>query len=231
MKTKKFFAFSLVITLLLSFLCVSATASFDGSLADGADDVANVVNAINASFSGDEFGGIYYDGDILVVNVVAPTDFGERSSSMRRIDSGMDVEYRTVRYSLQELEEVKNLLTPVMDDFGISILDANEITNQVDIFLKSCDAKAVEEIKAYVAEKHGPVEFLNFVDQGNKVLISTVADRDFSPAFDSSNGLVPDEAGTARTRYFSGAEIRIGNGFYTLGPALSSSKAYSAGHR
>lgn len=230
MKTKKFFVFALVITLLLSLLCISATASSYDLFTDSTDDVTSIVNSIYSNFTADELGGIYYDGDTLVINVVASTDFWEPGSSVQKINSNIDMEYRMVKYSLQELEDVKDFLTPSMNDFEISILDANEVTNQVDIYLKNYNKETIKEIKAYVAENHYDVEFLNFIDNGNKVLISTVANRDSLSAPNNSNDAASDEAGTARTRYLSGAKIVIGNSAYTLGPALSSSKAYSAGH-
>lgn len=230
MKAKKFFAFSLVLALLLSLLCISAAASSHDVSADSSDDVTSTVNFINSNFTSDEFGGIYYDGDTLVVNVVDSTDFWAHNSAVQKIDSNIDVEYRMVKYSLQELENVKEFLTPLMHDFEISILDANEVTNQVDIFLSNYDEEIIEDIKAYVAENLFNIDFLNFIDNGDKVLVSTVAYDLSASTFDVWDDVILDEAGVARTRYFPGAGIIIGNGGYTLGPALSSSQAYSAGH-
>lgn len=113
------------------------------------------------------------------------------------------------------------------------MLDANEITNQVDISLKDYSDDNIESIKAAVLSHGGKTDYLNFIDDSNNVIRSTVGyetDNNASPF--SLYGKVPVSftAKASTTQYLTGGKILIGNYAYTLGPALSASKAYSAGH-
>ena len=181
-----------------------------------------------------EFGGLYYEGDTLVVNVVAAQKSESLSSRFNEKAPGaVNVEYRTVTYSLSELERIKNFLTEYMSDYSIMMLDANEITNQVDISLKDYSDDNIESIKAAVLSHGGKTDYLNFIDDSNNVIRSTVGyetDNNASPF--SLYGKVPVSftAKASTTQYLTGGKILIGNYAYTLGPALSASKAYSAGH-
>ena len=67
---------------------------------------------LTAEMSSNEFGGLYYEGDTLVVNVIA----SQKATSLRpqlaqKAPEDIDVEYRTVTYSLSELERIKNCLS------------------------------------------------------------------------------------------------------------------------
>ena len=120
-----------------------------------------------------------------------------------------------------------------MSDYSIMMLDANEITNQVDISLKDYSDDNIESIKAAVLSHGGKTDYLNFIDDSNNVIRSTVGyetDNNASPF--SLYGKVPVSftAKASTTQYLTGGKILIGNYAYTLGPALSASKAYSAGH-
>ena len=189
---------------------------------------------LTAEMSSNEFGGLYYEGDTLVVNVIA----SQKATSLRpqlaqKAPEDIDVEYRTVTYSLSELERIKNFLTGYMSDYSIMMLDANEITNQVDISLKDYSDDNIESIKAAVLSHGGKTDYLNFIDDSNNVIRSTVGyetDNNASPF--SLYGKVPVSftAKASTTQYLTGGKILIGNYAYTLGPALSASKAYSAGH-
>lgn len=167
-------------------------------------------------------------------NVIA----SQKATSLRpqlaqKAPEDIDVEYRTVTYSLSELERIKNFLTGYMSDYSIMMLDANEITNQVDISLKDYSDDNIESIKAAVLSHGGKTDYLNFIDDSNNVIRSTVGyetDNNASPF--SLYGKVPVSftAKASTTQYLTGGKILIGNYAYTLGPALSASKAYSAGH-
>ena len=91
----------------------------------------------------------------------------------------------------------------------------------------------IESIKAAVLSHGGKTDYLNFIDDSNNVIRSTVGyetDNNASPF--SLYGKVPVSftAKASTTQYLTGGKILIGNYAYTLGPALSASKAYSAGH-
>ncbi len=230
MKIKRLVCFLFVTVLLASMVSISAEATLEACSFDDSNGVNDVIDSINENFQANEFGGIYYDGDTLIINIVESENFLRRNMLMKEISSTVDVEYRMVKYSIQELEETKEFLTPVMNDFNISVLDANEITNQVDVFLKEYNEETIRNIEAYTASNCYNIEYLNFIDDGEETIVSTVAYEKPLSTFNIENIMPAEEKNSARTRYFSGAQIRIGNGYYTLGPALSSSKAYSAGH-
>lgn len=61
-----------------------------------------------------------------------------------------------------------------MSDYSIMMLDANEITNQVDISLKDYSDDNIESIKAAVLSHGGKTDYLNFIDDSNNVIRSTV---------------------------------------------------------
>lgn len=120
-----------------------------------------------------------------------------------------------------------------MSDYSIMMLDANEITNQVDISLKDYSDDNIESIKAAVLSHGGKTDYLNFIDDSNKVIRSTVGyetDNNASPFSLYGGNPASFTAKASTTRYLTGGKILIGNYAYTLGPALSASKAYSAGH-
>lgn len=231
---KKYLALILALGICAS-TCVSSVAAISENETKNEVFTENeFAEMLAAEMPSNEFGGLYYEGGTLVVNVVA----SQRTSSPRpqlaqKTPKDVDVEYRTVTYSLSELERTKDFLTVYMTDYNIMMLDANEITNQVDISLKDYSDDNVESIKAAVLRCGGKTDYLNFIDDSNTVIRSTVGyktDNNASPfsLYGEISGSFTAKAST--TRYLTGGGIIIGNGAYTLGPALSASKAYSAGH-
>ena len=227
---------SLVLALgICASMCVSsATAISENEAENEVPTEDEFTELLTAEMPSNEFGGLYYEGDTLVVNVVA----SQKTASLRlqlaqKAPEDVDVEYRTVTYTLSELERIKDFLTGHMSDYSIMMLDANEITNQVDISLKDYSDDNIESIKAAVLSHGGKTDYLNFIDDSNNVIRSTVGyetDNNASPF--SLYGKVPVSftAKASTTQYLTGGKILIGNYAYTLGPALSASKAYSAGH-
>lgn len=175
MKIKRLVCFLFVTVLLASMVSISAEATLEACSFDDSNGVNDVIDSINENFQANEFGGIYYDGDTLIINIVESENFLRRNMLMKEISSTVDVEYRMVKYSIQELEETKEFLTPVMNDFNISVLDANEITNQVDVFLKEYNEETIRNIEAYTASNCYNIEYLNFIDDGEETIVSTVA--------------------------------------------------------
>lgn len=134
---KKYLSLILALGICMS-MCVFPAAAISANEAENevlTED--EFTELLTAEMSSNEFGGLYYEGDTLVVNVIA----SQKATSLRpqlaqKAPEDIDVEYRTVTYSLSELERIKNFLTGYMSDYSIMMLDANEITNQVDISLK-----------------------------------------------------------------------------------------------
>lgn len=168
------------------------------------------------------FGGIYFEGDQLIINVTDP-DFSVAPLSLNEDPSAnTNTEFRIVTNSLQDLELVKDFLTQYMNTFSIHILDANEITNQVDILLGNYDDTIINEIQKLVEDSFPGTDFLNFVDDSSNSIQATVAYEQPKTYYD----IDPQVS----TFAFPGMSIKIGSGYYTLGPTTSSSTALSAGH-
>lgn len=231
---KKYLSLILALGICMS-MCVFPAAAISANEAENevlTED--EFTELLTAEMSSNEFGGLYYEGDTLVVNVIA----SQKATSLRpqlaqKAPEDIDVEYRTVTYSLSELERIKNFLTGYMSDYSIMMLDANEITNQVDISLKDYSDDNIESIKAAVLSHGGKTDYLNFIDDSNKVIRSTVGyetDNNASPFSLYGGNPASFTAKASTTQYLTGGKILIGNYAYTLGPALSASKAYSAGH-
>ena len=178
---------SLVLALgICASMCVSSAAAISENEAENEVPTEDeFTELLTAEMSSNEFGGLYYEGDTLVVNVIA----SQKATSLRpqlaqKAPEDIDVEYRTVTYSLSELERIKNFLTGYMSDYSIMMLDANEITNQVDISLKDYSDDNIESIKAAVLSHGGKTDYLNFIDDSNNVIRSTVGyetDNNASP--------------------------------------------------
>lgn len=169
------------------------------------------------------FGGIYYDGDTLVVNYVGNRSNIVQPKAFANVEKG--IEYRPVPYSLQLLESVKDYLETVMDDYGILVLDANEMASQVDVSLKESSEEIKDAIKALVRQQFGSDEFLNFIDLGGVTVQSTVAYE--CPDYHCSESFLR-ESRTAE--YGSMLPIMMNSGYYTLGPVGAENQGYTAGH-
>ncbi len=77
------------------------------------------------------FGGSYYDSDgTLVINVVG----SEGTLALEKTETyAVPVRYAYVEKSLKELEAAHQALVPYMLEYDIRSLDANDVTNQLDI--------------------------------------------------------------------------------------------------
>lgn len=80
------------------------------------------------------FGGLYFDDNQnIVVNVTDLTD-----DSVLQLKNEADSQYvifRQVKYTLAFLESVRSELIPFMAEYNIATIDANEVTNKIDIEL------------------------------------------------------------------------------------------------
>lgn len=176
------------------------------------------------------FGGLYIEDEVLVVNIAS--DQSRIHSSFPKIKSdNIDVEYRIVEYPLSFLEDIMEYLTPQMDQYSITLLDANDVTNKLDIALEDFSNENRQNIMLLVQENFGKSDFLNFLDYSDYSIESTVAydlSNDDSEIITSNN--VASPYATSLYRYGSGTKIKIGNGYFTLGPVLSATEAITAGH-
>ncbi len=119
---KKYLSLILALGICMS-MCVFPAAAISANEAENevlTED--EFTELLTAEMSSNEFGGLYYEGDTLVVNVIA----SQKATSLRpqlaqKAPEDIDVEYRTVTYSLSELERIKNFLTGYMSDYSIMI--------------------------------------------------------------------------------------------------------------
>lgn len=116
----------------------------------------------------EDYGGIYYDEDgVLVVNVVGDVSDLPQKPGVR---------YREVTYPLGDLEAIKDFLTDYMEEYSIMTLDADEVTNQVDIGLKSYTQENMDQLRALVHDHYPDIDTdcLHFEDHSDVTISSTV---------------------------------------------------------
>ena len=140
----------------------SAAATGDAVMDEAIETISRLIPA-------DEYGGCYLEGDKLVVNI-AGEEAARAWAEKNPIDSDLDVEYRAVQYPLWVLENVKNFLTPYMGQYNITALDANEVTNRVDVSLYDYSDSTFEEINRLVGARFYARDLLTFIDMRGAVL-------------------------------------------------------------
>ena len=136
------------------------------------------------------FGGFYYEGDTLIVNVVEGQPIAyHQTPSFFSTYPDVEVHYRTVKYSLDFLESVKDALVPQMSSLGISVLDANEATNQVDIYLSHTGEQVQSTIIQLIDNSFGISDFLNFIDYSNLSIRNNIGDVSDEPSNIDTNSV------------------------------------------
>ena len=96
------------------------------------------IHAVNTSIPEDNFGGMYVDenGDLIVHLVDNSKDTSNPSVQMPFIvGNDFTTKYDYVKYTLTELETMKNSLEPYMYKYGIATLDADEVNGTITIEL------------------------------------------------------------------------------------------------
>lgn len=151
----KIVALIIALTVFLSAMIISMVAVTDSqvSIKDNKSrnmDIHDVAATIYSKIPTEYFGGMYInDEGNLVVNVTDIQVIPESSrESMTETRDSIKVIYKTVDKSLQELTIVKNKLTKYMIEYGIAVLDADDVTNLIDITLYYDHPKSIEEVEA-----------------------------------------------------------------------------------
>ncbi len=137
-------------SLIVALLCVGGIVSSSFDLMESASAKNESVTTIEISkalkneIPKDVFGGLYWDeqGNVTV-NITDPNKIKELANS--DVFSEYDVKYNLVSNSLSFLESVMNLLVPHMKEFNIATIDANDITNKLDIELYSSEKRTLLE--------------------------------------------------------------------------------------
>ena len=228
-RSKRFFVFALSVALMCSLTTAFAATITAQELSSSPSlDIVEYFSDYNAS---PNFGGIYYDDDgNLVVNVV------EDQSALFHIGPPniANIRYRSVLYSLVELESIKDYLAEFMDEYAVIALDANEVTNQVDIYLTDYNSETINEITNIALAKCEDSSVLNFIDSSGVIVQYSVATEepknytydDFVDFFAVENS----SSRASRAILISGNAIKMNNFWYSMGPATAARSAYSAGH-
>ena len=123
------------------------------------------------------YGGIYYEDDVLIVNLVGNKEEGlSLQNEIAQYASEKDrIEYQEVTYPLAELERLKDGLAEQMREYSIVVLDANEVTNTLDVTLQQLNPKIISAIQDWIQQQGYPVSVLRFDEMGDGVVQSTVA--------------------------------------------------------
>lgn len=221
-------AISMFVALMLMVMAVGTALAVDTSASANQPDfdVSEKTRPmqIEKYIDSETFGGLYYDDDTLVVNIVQGTTLPK--DVLNKTTDGSSIVIKYVPYSLSDLENIKENLTPYMENYGIILLDANEVTNQVDIGLSTYNTEIIADIKQLAKTLDAnitDVNILNFIDYSNCEMTCSVGTVDLED-------LSKKTEGTARLSYTAGTRIIIDHETYTLGPILTSTTAFTAGH-
>ena len=121
-----------------------------------------VLDFYSAQTENEAFGGVFWEEDKLIVNIVEGAPGAAVLIKERYREIG--VEYRTVRYSLAGLEAVTDYLSGYMRQCSILLLDANEVTNRVDVCTNDFSRENLDAIRALADSNFPGMDCLNFVD-------------------------------------------------------------------
>lgn len=137
-----------------------------------------VIDWVGEFVAGDNFGGLYLDeNENLVVNLIH--DVPQMAAFEEKA-----VRFAQVQYSLSELSYVADILVPYMLEYDIALLDANDITNQVDICLLDFSEESIEAVMSILKAAY-PVEYLedmvNLIDWSGAVVCGTTQKAEENP--------------------------------------------------
>lgn len=161
---------------LLAACAVGVAATFSGA-PQAAEPLATPtlnadIQAIEAYYLAradqEDYGGIYYDEEgVLVVNI---------AGDVSGLTPKPGVRYQEVTYPLRDLEAIKDFLTDYMEEYSIMMLDADEVTNLVDICLKSYTQENMDQLRALVHDHYPDIDTdcLHFEDHSDVTISSTV---------------------------------------------------------
>ena len=121
--------------------------------------INNEIEKIKNSFSSASFGGRYIENNNTIVVNLVENEFNRLSSSTEK-RNGMQIIYKPVKFSLAELENFKNKLEPFMAEYKIATIDANEVTNKIDIQLYEENPEIELLVSKYIDLKYTNISIL-----------------------------------------------------------------------
>ncbi|MPM52721.1 hypothetical protein SDC9_99482 [bioreactor metagenome] len=177
----------------------------------------------------DVFGGIYLDetGN-LVVNV---TDVDKSNiNSICKTINDQKVTYNIVDKSLSYLENVRLSLVPYMKEYNIAVLDANDVTNMIDIVLYSYNDKIEKLVAQYIDLRYVNISVLpkgmSFETTPGYANDNCPPEGNYMAKYSESSF----ETSLFETYLYPGLRIIKGGYAYTAGPRYSDREFLTAGH-
>ena len=136
-----------------------------------------IASAAAASADPDSYGGHYFDDNGQLVYCIKGQDIPLTLQA-----AGNGIVFEQVKYSLAELEEMKDSLVPYMQSYGIVVLDANEAINKVTIQVKR-ETEALDKLLStmFDTEDYEVIEKGEDFEISTTVLPVTDADSDALP--------------------------------------------------
>ena len=168
---KKILAMTLALSLLTPLAFASERPVLIGQNRSSAVPPDDLIDHFKAEYPNMSYGGSFYDGDVLVINFV-PKDHMDNPSAMPEDSDG--IRFNCVQYSLDYLEQVKEYLSGHMDRYHIQLLDANEVTNKVDVCLSVWDPEMNTAIADLIRPAFGSDDMLALIDTSNVEILTTV---------------------------------------------------------
>lgn len=237
MKFKKMIVLLLALVLIPVFGTSVFAAGFSRVYNDNSvtDDIVSTIKAVVPENS---FGGLYYNEKGELILKIKGDASSNLISTMSSIQTEVKVE--SARYSLTELETMKALIEPYMIDYGIVTVDANEVSNSIDIELYS-NHEDVEQLLNSLAGIDLDIVNVNVLDKDTRVEFTyahqpaTTIPSEYVEFFGSQE--LTAVTGTKVTVY-PGMIIAVDNtssesgsiNYGTAGPRYSSDMFFSAGH-
>lgn len=113
---------------------ISCAAPEEAHFEHSGDNIEQILSSVIREIPADIFAGAYIDSSGgVIVNLARGNNAGTGAElNLAALDN---VTVNWVTYSLNELEAMKTALEPYMEEYGIATLDANEVTNSIDIEL------------------------------------------------------------------------------------------------
>lgn len=185
----------------------------------------NQLDIICNEISSNHLGGIYFEDETTMVVNLIESEFNQLSSSIEN-KNGIKVIYKPVEFSLAELENVKDQLEPFMVEFNIATLDANDVTNKIDIQLYEENSEIYSLVSQFI-----DLEYVNIsiLPKEYKLEFTIATSPPETGNYYSLQNI--DTRGT-KGKIYPGYIIKIGSDsvYCTAGPRYTSLSFYTCGH-
>ncbi len=217
------------------FICAGFAIHASSVVVEDIVELQTVINMIPS----DQYGGAFIDKTgQTIINVKHGTDVS-KISKIRLSGTMSSVQFNYVKYSLSELEAMKMALEPYMVAYNIASLDANEVSNTIDVELYT-ENDALLLLLADLAIVDQNIVNITTLNP-DTVIQATYATappseypEEFLACYETNEGTAEQRATSTYTIY-PGMIISFVNSatdqmFCTAGPRISSTQFHSVGH-